>query len=182
MAFDPLLSFLDNERTNEIHRLRTRSQWLRQQAQAEATLEGTLLDLAEQQSPVAIRTRAGNTHSGVIRSVGRDFVALSTRAGTHIYCALGEVTTVRPQSDGRHGPASGGREGTLDLLFREFLDAAAEDQPWVTLTLTSGEQISGHLCAVGVDVVTMQMEGDGSSACYVSSAVVAEALFRSASR
>lgn len=182
MTPDPLLSLLDEERTNAIHRGRTRAQWLRIQAQSEATLAGTLLDLAENRAPATIRTRAGNTHSGVIGTVGRDFLAMVTRADTHIYCALDAVTTVRSRSTGRHGPSSGDRKGAVDLLLREFLAAAAEDRPWATLTLDSGEQVSGRLHAVGLDVVTMLVEDDESSTCYVSSPEIAEALVRSVSR
>ncbi len=182
MTLDPLQALLDEERTNAVHVGRTRAQWLRLQAQSEATLAGTLVDLAEQRVPTTIRTRAGNTHSGVIRTVGRDFLVIATGSDTHICCALDAVTTVRSRSAARRGPASGHRKGTYDLLLREFLDAAAEDRPWVTLTLDSGEQVGGRLHAVGLDVVTMQLEDDESSTCYVSSPEIAEALVRSVSR
>lgn len=178
---DPLLSLIDQERTVAIHRQRERERQLKQQAQEQASLLGTLLDLAEQQETVSIRTESGNTHCGVVQAVGRDFIAMTRRSDVNVYCALGAIVTVRPQAN-EHGPASGDRESSLDLLFIEFLATAAEEQPWVTITSSGSEQVSGRLSAVGVDVVTIELEGDRPSVCYVSSAAVAEAILRSAIR
>lgn len=182
MTSDPLLSLVDEERTEAIHRQREREHRLKQQAQEQASLLGTLLDLAEQQETVSIRTESGNTHCGIIQTIGRDFIAMTMRGDVNVYCTLSAIATVRPQTNALHGPAYGDREPSLDLLFIEFLATAAEGHPWVTITSTGREQVSGRLSAVGVDVVTIQLEGDRPSVCYVSSAAVAEAILRSAIR
>ena len=172
---DPLVDLLDDARAAEVTAGRERQRWLRRQAEEEATLEGALLDLAERATVVALRTTAGRVHHGRVVAVGTDFVVIGAdRGGTCV--RLSAVSSVRPGPGERHGPPTGAREPALDLLLVEVLGGLAPERPRVAIGTAAGEVVSGELSAVGADVVTVRLDGDGRTPCYVAMAAVLDAL------
>lgn len=174
VGVDELLRLLDEARADERGASRGRERVLRQAAEEGARLVGTLLDLAERGSGVSIRTEAGRAHHGAVRLVAGDFCVLGTEAGD-VWLALAGITTVRPQPGERHAPASGDR-GALDLLLVEALARVAPERPRVALVTSGGETVAGELRAVGEDVVTLRLDGDPRSVCYVSASAIREVL------
>ncbi|MGZ0218089.1 MAG: hypothetical protein ACKVIY_03600, partial [Acidimicrobiales bacterium] len=53
-------------------RSRARQRWLERQAQEEATLIGSIIDLAERGQAITITTTAGGRHTGAVVAVGSD--------------------------------------------------------------------------------------------------------------
>ena len=172
---DPLLELLDEARADEAGRRRGRERVLRSQAEEDASLAGTILDLAERGTPVTVRTSEGRSHTGWIPAVGADFLVLRTEAAD-VFVVLAAVASLRPAAG---PPATGDRPTPSDTLLLDVLATAAPSRPRVALVV-AGDQISGELRAVGTDVVTIQLDGPERAPAYVSSAAVSEALlFRS---
>lgn len=173
---DPLVELLDDVRAGDRGAARVRERWLQRQAEEEATLAGTLLDLAERSATVAVRTTAGRVVQGAVVAVGTDFVVVRAVDRRDVCVRLAVVATVRPQVGERHVAAAGDRPAPLDLLLVEVLAGLAPDHPRVALVTGGGELIAGELRAVGADVVTLRLDGDRRSLCYVAASAVGEAV------
>lgn len=172
---DPLVDLLDEARAGDHGTARARERWLLRLAEEEATLAGTLLDLAERGSGVAVRSLSGRVSHGAVVAVGTDFVVLRAEDRRDVCVRLGAISTVRPAAGERHVSARGDRPAPLDLLLVEVLAGLAPDRPRVAL-LAAGELVAGELRAVGADVVTLRLDGDQRALCYVSAAAVDEAV------
>jgi hypothetical protein len=173
---DELLRLLDDARAEERSDARGRERALRQVAEESASLVGTLVDLVERGSTVTVRTEAGRSHHGPLRLVATDFCVLAAEAGD-VWIGLEAITTVRPRADERHRAATGSR-ASIDLLFVEALARIAPERPRLAVVLAGGESIVGELQTVGIDVLTLQLEGEPRGLCYVASSSVRE-VFRS---
>lgn len=159
-------------RVDEAARARSRERWLRVQADEEGTLAGVLADLRDAGAPLTVHTRAGGSHRGVVRAVGADFVALTTRPTGEVFVALEAVASVR----GGPGapPVVGDRrvEATLRLLD-VLVDLAAERER-VRLVAAGGESVAGVLRSVGRDLLVVQGAGGERAIAYVPLGAVAE--------
>ena len=173
---DELLRLLDDARADERAEARGHERHLVDSARAGARFAGTLLDLAERGAGVAVRTSAGRSHRGALRLVASDFCVVHTDAGD-VWLALAAITSVRPGPDAHHPPATGTRAAS-DLLLVEALARAVDRRPRLALVLDGGELVAGVLEAVGVDVVTVRLDGDSGTVSYVSASSVRE-VFRS---
>lgn len=173
---DPLSELLDRGRAEEQVSARAKERALRRMAEEDARLAGTLVDLAERGSVVAVRTEAGRTHHGVLVAVGGDYCVLRTDAGAEPHLRLSAIATVRPRPGERHPPAAGERSSSLDLRMLEVLAGVSPHRPEVTLVVRGGEVVSGQMVAVGVDVVTVRLAGAGREPCYVAAGAITEAL------
>jgi hypothetical protein len=172
---DPLVALLDEARATDRAAARRRGAWLRRQAEEEATLAGALLDLSERGSLVTIGSTSGRTTSGTVAAVARDFVVLrSDRADACI--ALAAVSSVRLHEGERHGAPTGSRQAALDLVLVEVLAGLSAERPRVALVTGGDGVLAGELVAVGADVVTLRMDGDHRTLCYVAVATIEEAL------
>jgi hypothetical protein len=167
--------FLDEARADEAARARSRERWLRQQTTEQATLAGTLVELAERGCPVTVRIANGRVHSGTIIAVGTDFGLV--RAGVDAYLALDGIAWIRP-TDPDVPPATGERAAALDLTMVELLHRVAPERPRVLLSLRGDpEPVTGQLIAVGVDVLTLRMDSARRrGTCFVPAAAVWEAV------
>lgn len=145
---------------------RRRATWLRRQLDADATLAGVLADQAERAAAVAITTTAGRRHRGELRVVGADFCVVRTTTGTDVVIRTTAVAVVRPAPG---DPAPLGEARRPDQ--RTFADAVAAladlGARVVAMGGPGGEVVRGRLRAVGRDVVTVQLDGDGRAA-YLS--------------
>ncbi|HEY2332650.1 MAG TPA: hypothetical protein VGH94_12095 [Acidimicrobiales bacterium] len=161
---DPvLIRLLDEARLAQAHRDEERRRLLAGVAAESATFVGTLVDLAEGRAHVSLRTRGGRVHAGVIELVAGDFVVVEGGAG-QLWCRFSAIAGIRVGAGS--APASGARSG-LDLLLVDALALLVEDRPRIALELQSGESLAGELAGVGVDVLTLHL--DGGVALYVSS-------------
>lgn len=172
---DPLVELLDEVRAGDAGAARLRERWLRRQAEEGATLAGTLLDLAERGAPVSVRTTTGRTSHGSVVAVGSDFAVLRGEDGRDACLRLQAVAAVWPAVGERHVVATGDRVAPLDLLLVEVLATLASDRPGVRV-LAGGDVIVGELRAVGVDVVTLRLEGERMRLCYVAAAALDEVV------
>ena len=177
MGADPFVDLLDAARAEALIATRSRERWMRQQAEEEATLAGTLLDLAEQAGPVGLRTTAGRPVTATVVAVGRDFAAVRTEAGRAGCLALAALTRVRPGA-GRRSPASGDRPAPLDLSLAELLARAVVDRPSVSLVAGGDpDPLVGELRAVSAELITVVPDGGARSPCFVPVAALAEVWF-----
>jgi hypothetical protein len=169
---------LDDARSDELAQSRARERWLRQQATEDATLVGTLFDLAEAAIAVSVALRGGRRHDGTIEGLGTDVVVLDER-GDHVAVRLAAAVTIRPQPGRAAGPATGARAAALDLTFVELLARLAPDRPDVALALITGDLVTGALIATGSDVVTVRVAPGVDGVVYCPSTSIASARFRS---
>lgn len=172
---DPLVRLLDEARASDAGATRGRERWLQRQAEEGATLAGSLLDLAERRSLLALRTSSGRVSRGAVVAVGSDFVALGTPGSPTTCVRLAAITTVRPSGAERHAAATGKRPPPLDLLLVEVLAGLAPVRPRVAL-VAGGEMVAGELWSVGADVVTLRLDGEPDSVCYVAATAIGEVL------
>lgn len=173
---DPLVSLLDEGRADEMVATRARERLLRRMAEEGAELAGTLVDLAEHGSPVAVATVAGRRHHGMVVGVGGDYCVLRSDHDVEVHLRLDAITTVRPHPEERHDVASGARRPVAAGLLLEVLGRVAGERRRVSLVTWSGEVIVGELRAVGTDVVSLRLDGAGGDTCYVAGAAVSEAV------
>lgn len=169
---DPFAELADRARAEAASRARRRERALAQQATEQATLVGTLVDLAEAGTPVAIRTASGRTHRGHVVAVGRDYCSLAVPGGT-VHVALGALTVVRPEAV-VPAPATGDRPAPLDVTLGEALARLLAERPRVTVAVTGSEPLAGELVAVGAEMATLFVGSGRSGACYVSLARLEE--------
>jgi hypothetical protein len=178
---DPFVDLVDEARHGEAVRSRTRRRWLDQQRVDEGSVVGTLLDLADQAGTVVVRTASGRVHHGWIGEVGEDHCLLETTSCVTVIVALAALASVRPRHlDGRE-PAVGDRRPATGRTLRDQLQRLAWSRPRVVLaTRGVSEAVRGVLVAVGRDVVTLELDGDGP--CFVPVASVAEVAVVDGSR
>jgi hypothetical protein len=169
---DPLLELLDEARADDAGRGRGRERALRRQAEEDASLAGSLLDLAERGGPLTVLTTTGRRHSGSLLALGGDFAVVRTAAGLDVFVVLAAVASVRP---GPSAAAAGDRPTPSRTLLLDVLATAAPDRPRVSLVV-AGESLSGELRAVGTDVVTLLLDGPERATAYVAASAVSEAV------
>lgn len=169
---DPLLELLDDARAADAGARRDRERNLRRQAEEDASLVGTLVDLAERGGPVTVRTTTGRAHTGRLLALGADFVVVRTDHGADVFVTLGAVAAVRA---GRGDAATGDRPTPSATRLLDVLATAAAEHPRVSL-LVAGETVAGELRAVGSDVVTVLLDGPERTTAYVAARQLAEAV------
>lgn len=138
---------------------RRRERWLQRQASEETNLTGVLVDLAESQSAVAVRMRAGRTHQGRIEVVGSDFLVLARGELPDVVLAVGSVCAVTTRS----GPsmAAGDREVVTPRTLAQLIDDLSGRRERVTLVADDGRcTVAGTLWSRGQDVVTLRLDDD----------------------
>jgi hypothetical protein len=168
--FTALLRDVANLRVDDAAAARARARWLVRQAEEEGTLAGVLVDLAERGERAAVTTATGRRHTGIVRALGADFVALRDR-GRVVLVALGAVTAVRTPPG---APAvSGDRAVRVQRRLLDVLSGLASDRLDVVVG-TLGDEVRGRLRAVGRDVVTVRVEGTEPTLVYVPGAAITD--------
>ncbi len=173
-APDPLVELLDEGRAEEEARARKRARALDRMAEEGAQLAGTLIDLAERRSTVALSTESGRTHHGVITAVGADHLRMRADTGSEPLVRLSAIVTVRVRPGERQPPATGERSPADDQRLLEALARAVDQRPRATLVVRGGEVLAGRLRAVGEDVVSVDLDGEDGLGCYVSGPAITE--------
>ena len=155
---------------------RVRERWLRTQAAESSTWTGVLVTLAEAVTPVVVTTSGGRRHTGLVTTVGDDFIGLRRAEERLTLLAMGAIASVEPLARGRTTPVDGEptRSSAVPVTLRDVLERAAGDRPRLMLT-AGGTQVTGQLVAVGADVATVRADGDPPRLAYVSLVSVSEA-------
>jgi hypothetical protein len=141
---------------------RRRERWLRVQADEEATVVGVLVDLAERGDRVSVATRSGRRHRGLVRLVGQDFVVLVTEQRSTVLVRVDAIAQVRTAPGST--PVTGDRALALDVGWSDALRVLAAEREVVLAVASGGEPCTGQLRAVGADVATLRLDGDGARA------------------
>jgi small nuclear ribonucleoprotein (snRNP)-like protein len=160
-------------RVDEAARRRSRERWLRRQAEEESTVAGVLADLLEAGRPVTVHTRQGRRHTGEVRALGADFVALGTAQGS-VLVALWAVASVRTAPGGEG--VLGDREVAAPVLLAEVAGGLAADRERVLVVAADGEAVVGTLVSVGRDVAVLRTRSDPPTSCYVPLGSVSEVV------
>jgi len=188
LDFDDVERWAAEARVRDAVDARQRERWLRRQAEDEADFASLLLDLAERRVAVIATTTGGRHHVGRIEAVGADFVAV-VAGGRLTLVSLAAVAAVRvadavegrrhrdhrrsePAADAR--PESGAR--AIGVVMSDVIGHAVERRPRVQV-FAGAAQLGGELRAVGVDVVTLDTDGDPPGLLYVRLASVSEFSF-----
>ena len=151
-------------RVDEAARTRVRARWLRIQAEEEASLVGTLVDLAERGRPVGLDV-GDHRLRGVLRGIGGDFIALRTDQGQQVLARIAAIDAVRTEPGGID--VRGDRSPLLDLELAGVLAPVAADRPSVLVRTTSGVLVRGELRSSGTDVIRLRVDGDPPTPSWV---------------
>lgn len=151
----PLDEWLSGVRVDDATAERSRTAWLARQATEEATLAGTLLELAEQGAEVVLRLRAGAglEAEGTIAALGADVVVLDRTPTGTVLVPLGAVASVR--AGGRARRVWGDRSPASATTLHDLLSAWSPERPELSVH-TAGTVINGELSGVGLDVITLR--------------------------
>jgi hypothetical protein len=167
---DELRRWAADEEAARVARARSRARWLRQQAAESATLAGVLLDLAERRAEVTVEA-SGRTHTGRLVAVATELCILE-EIDDHQHhlalIALPAITMVLPPVE-----TLGDRVPDLRLDVAGALAGLAGDRRTISLELQSGKRVTGMLESVGVDVVTLRIDGAGTIGQLAISAISA---------
>lgn len=133
---------------------RERRRRLRDAVLEGATLRGTLLDLAEQRTPVVLITAWDRRHAGRLDALGSDFARLVLDDGRLLFVTLDAIAGIVPQGHG--GAVAGGERGApTDLSLAELLRMRTADRPELLVWRGMAATVSGELRSVGVDIATL---------------------------
>ncbi|QBI20033.1 hypothetical protein ER308_10995 [Egibacter rhizosphaerae] len=182
MSDEELRRLADEQRAADAARGRARERWLRQQDREEATLRGALASLVEGAVVVRLQTTAGRAHNGVLAGLGRDFCRLRVTEDRDMFITIAALGVVEP-APGTDAPPVSGTAGASaageDLTLAEVLGRLAPDSPWVSLRCAgTAEPVTGSLCAAGVDVLTVRLDREAGTNCYVALSALTEATVR----
>jgi hypothetical protein len=159
---------------DEAARARARRGWLREQAAASTTFVAVLADLVDRGRPVLVQSTTGSRHRGRIAALGADFVALTTDHGALVLVAHHAIAAVR--SEPGDPPMRSMRSPDLGLSLAQILAELGEERPRVAIATDGSNQIMGELVSVGVDVVTVRLDGDARATVYVPLGAVCEVM------
>ena len=177
---DPFAELADEAAAEEAVRRRVQARWLRRQAAEEATLLAVVLDLAEAGAEVAVRSASGRVARGPIARVGEDFVVVgSTWMRLAAVVAVRAVETPAASRAADIGASAGARAPSSHRvrLAEALAELAAGDRPAVVVVpLAPGDPLRGELVAVGVDVLTLALDGDRRARSYVPIDAVGEVV------
>jgi hypothetical protein len=158
--------------TDEAARARSRAYWLQRQAAEEGTFGGIVADLADRGRPIVVHLHNGRLHRGRATVVGSDFVVLRATGGRDVAIALSAVASVRTLPG--EPATSGDRFVPAATTLAEMLGALGEERVRVVVIgIDARHPVSGELRAVGRDVLTIRLDGEGGTA-YVTLGSVAE--------
>jgi hypothetical protein len=160
----------------EAARERSQTRVLRQIAEEEATFLGVAVDLAERGVTVVARTSSGRSHRGRVLAVGRDFVVLRDGGGPPAFLAASAISSLRPQPGAATADTAGGRSAPIAVGLAALLVSLAADRPRVQVSAVGDEPVAGQLRSVGVDVLTLRLDGDAGLRVHIRLDAVSELL------
>lgn len=157
-------------RVDDAARARVRARWMRIQSEEEASLAGTLLDLAERGRPVVFDV-GDHRFRGVLIGIGGDFVAVRSDQGRQVLVRIDAVDVVRSEPGGVD--VRGDRTHRMELEFDGVLGPVAADRPDVLVRTRSGVTAKGEMRSAGTDVVRLRIDGDPPTPVWIATASIA---------
>lgn len=151
-------------RVDESARGRIRARWLRIQSEEDASVVGTLVDLAERNRPIVVDV-GDHRVRGIVAGIGGDFAALRTDRGQQVLVRTDAIDVVRSEPGGVD--VRGDRAPLFDLPLAGVLGPVAADRPDVLVRTTSGVTVRGELRSAGTDVVRIRVDGDPPTPTWV---------------
>ena len=150
-------------------RSRARQRWLERQAQEEATLIGSIIDLAERGQAITITTTAGGRHTGAVVAVGSDFAIIHESRFGDIVIRHDAIAFVRP-FPGDNTP-TGDRPLDINLALADALVELSAERPRVQIA-TGGEELVGELRSAGYNVLMLRLDNPRRDTVHVAIDVI----------
>ncbi len=150
-------------------RSRARQRWLERQAEEEATLVGSIVDLAERGTAIAITTTAGNRHPGVVVAVGSDFAILREPRLGDIVIRHDAIAMIRP-APGDTTP-TGDRPLDVNLALADALVELSAERPRIRVA-TGSEEVTGELRSAGYNVMTIHLDNARRDSVHIAIDVI----------
>jgi hypothetical protein len=155
-------------RADEAAASRSREGWLRQAAGDDATLAGTLVDLAERGTAVVLTMRSGRRLRAAIWRVGADCVAVRLEDRRVSWIALTAVAAIGAEPGGRTLPTST-RSVESEVTLVEVLGDLVADQATVAVFLGDmTDPLRGRLVGGGRDIVRLASSGATSDEVVIA--------------
>ena len=149
---------------DEAARQRTRQRWLRIQADEEASIIGTLVDLAERGRPVVLDI-GDHRLRGAVVGVGADFLAVRSDRGQDVLVRTGAVEVVRAEPGER--AVVGDRAALVEVTLAAVVGPLSTERPEVVVRTRSGQIVRGELRSAGTDLVRLRADGDPPAPVWV---------------
>lgn len=163
-----LSSWLADCQVDEAAAARARQRSLENQAAQEATIAGVVIDLAEQDLPVTLKTNAPQAFSGQIIAVGSDFVFVLDSERGEVVVPTQAITTITSAPTSRM--VSGVRTQS-SVSLAEMLNDLVLEKARVTIAV-GADAVSGRLHSVGTDVVVVALSGAPQDMVYIAVAAI----------
>ncbi|HEU5085139.1 MAG TPA: hypothetical protein VFU14_17490 [Acidimicrobiales bacterium] len=154
---------------DEAARRRARQRWLRLQAEEEASLVGTLVDLAERGRPVTLDVGDQRLRGRVV-GIGSDFLALRTDRDQEALVRTAAVDAVRAEPGER--AVVGDRAALVDVALAAVVGPLTGDRPGVLVRTRAGTTVRGELRSAGTDVLRLRTDGDPATPVWVPLAAI----------
>jgi len=155
---------------DEAARRRARQRWLRVQAEEEASLVGTLVDLAERAQPVTVDVGDQRLRGRVV-GIGSDFLAMRTDRGQEVLVRTAAVDALRAEPG--EPAVVGDRAALVDVALAAVVGPLAADRPEVLVRTRAGTVVRGELRSAGTDVLRVRGDGDPPTPVWVPLAAIA---------
>lgn len=163
-------------RVEEAAASRSREGWLRQAAAEDATLAGTLVDLAERGAPTVLTMRSGRRLRAAIWRVGADCVAVRLDDRRVSWLALAAVAAIGAEPGG-HTLPTGTRRVESEVTLVDVLGDLVADQATVAVFLGDmTDPLRGRLVGGGRDIVRLVSSGATSDEVVIAVQAVSEVV------
>lgn len=157
---DGLERLTDDARRAEATRARLQRSDRAMAASLSGTVVGTLTELFETRSPVSLMTRSGSHIRGEIEMLGPDVVVLRRGNSTRVLVRLSAIEGIREPGSGHDRDLESIPTGKT---LGDHLDEMSVDHQRLAITLASGNLAMGVVSRVGIDQVTLRLDGDADS-------------------
>lgn len=124
-----------------------------------------MVDLAERGRPTLVTTGASRSFRGSVRAVGADFAVVREDRLGDVVIPFRALSSVRP-APGEAG-AGDGRPFTVELVLCEMLIELATEHPAI-IVLAGRDEFRGRLRSVGIDVMSIVVEGPRRDVVHVN--------------
>ena len=163
-------------RAEEAAASRSREGWLRQAASEDATLVGTLVDLAERGTAAVLTMRSGRRLRAAIWRVGEDCVAVRLDDRRVSWLALGALAAIGAEPGGMNLP-TGTRRVESEVTLEEVLGDLVADQATVAIFLSDmTDPLRGRLVGGGRDIVRLTRSGASPEEVVIAVQAVSEVV------
>lgn len=144
---------------------RARARWMRLAADEEASMLGTLVNLAEAGRTVALDVGRQRLR-GTIVGLGADFIALRSDQGQLVLVRTTSIAVV--QAEPGSGDVRGDRSPRLDTTLVGVLGPLAADRPDIVVRTAADGVVRGVLRRAGHDVIGVRPDSDHPTPIWIA--------------